>query len=245
MPVSESNPPRSEDTGKPSSCWKFLRYFIHEVRTPLNAVHGFTELLKDETDPQELDLGIERIKRNAYALEELIGQAAEMVYLEDGVYQFSFRRFNPADILRQVESKALESAGKKGIRFHLTLPPDSPALFTDEHRLRQVLDQLVGNAIRWTESGVVSLELKSSQDGGARFILNDTGHGISEDDLQRLKTTSNEAGDDPFPRISGGLALIVARRMLELMDLTFMIDSQLGSGTRIWFDVPPRDDFTS
>jgi len=241
MSVSESDHILPENNiSQALPCWRFIRYFIHEIRTPLNAVHGFSELLKEEEDLNEIRLNVDRIQRNVLALEELISLAAEMVYVEDGVYQAHSRSFYPEELFRQVKFKGQALADKKGIPFTLNTDNLPPRLFGDDYRLRQVLTQLIANAIRITDSGMVAVAVNPIQEETWRIIISDSGPGISEDDLNRLRSPMESGGEDPFPRISNGLALIIARRFLNLMGLRFMIDSQIGSGTRVWFDLPEK-----
>lgn len=221
-------------------CWRFFRYFIHEIRTPLNAVHGFAELLKDEPDPVEVQQNIRRIQRNVHALEELISSAAEVVQIEEGAFHYIPREFNPRPLLKDLSDLAHLLLRQKGVTFEIRADALPPTIWADEHRFRQVLTNLVTNAVRFTEQGTVVLELAPGAGGGLFVEVRDSGPGISPDDLARLKVPLNLAESDPFPRVAGGLGLIIVRRILELMDTQLEIESTLGQGTRASFSLPPK-----
>ena len=222
---------------------QFLANMSHELRTPLNAILGYTELLIDgiygELAPKAGDV-MARIDRSGKHLLGLINDVLDLSKIEAGQLELALADYSLAEVVHAVVTQVESLAAEKGLILQATIAPDLPAGRGDERRLAQVLLNLVGNAIKFTEVG--SVRIVAHRDGDA-FVVSvaDTGPGIAEADRQRIFEEFQQADSSSTRKKGGtGLGLSIAKRIVELHGGRIWVESTVGRGSVFSFRVPAR-----
>jgi two-component system, sensor histidine kinase and response regulator len=222
---------------------EFLSSMSHEIRTPMNAVLGMAELLAESELSLEQRRYLEVMVANGNALLELINGIVDMAKIESGRMQIEKIEFDLTDLIEKTLSTFAVRAHGKGLELVARLAPGVPdRLVGDPLRLRQVLMNLVGNAIKFTELGeiVVSVEhdLSSQQAGDLVFSVSDTGIGIAPDKLESIFSSFTQADSSTTRKYGGsGLGLAIVKRLANLMNGRIWVDSEIGKGSRFSFAV--------
>ncbi|PTN38427.1 response regulator [Desulfonatronum sp. SC1] len=223
---------------------EFLANMSHEIRTPLNAIIGMTELSLEEALDDALREALHVISREANALLEIINEILDFSKIEAGKLDFERIDFDLRYVLDHVVESFVIQAEAKGLELIVFQAPDVPVrLVGDPGRLRQVLLNLVGNALKFTHAGEVVLSVEVASDHGEaivlRFSVRDTGIGIPPD-KQALVFESFTQVDDSTTRLYGGtgLGLSICKRFVELMGGEVGLESQVGQGSSFWFTLP-------
>jgi signal transduction histidine kinase/DNA-binding NarL/FixJ family response regulator len=221
----------------------FLASMSHEVRTPLNAVLGYAEILRREPGLSELqETGLTTILRSGEHLMLLINDVLDLAKVETGKLGLDTGTLNLSDALRVVGDIVRIRAEQKGLVFTTRLAPDLPAeVRGDEKRLRQILLNLLGNAVKFTDQGEVVLEVRQLDTDGTtarlRFEVQDSGIGLEADQFERIFDPFEQVCDVPR-RIGGtGLGLAISRQLVRLMGSEIHVESRPGSGSRFWFEL--------
>ncbi len=216
---------------------RFLATMSHEMRTPLNGVLGMTGLLLDSPlTPHQRQQAL-LIRSSGQTLLAVLNDILDLSKIEAGRMELELRPFDLAEALRDVVSLLGERAEARGLGLRLTLAPDLPhQLVGDASRLRQVLFNLVGNALKFTDQGgvVVTLAHRSLADGQVALALQvrDTGIGITSEVQARLFTRFTQADSSTARRYGGtGLGLAICREIVQLMGGSITVDSQPGQGS--------------
>lgn len=215
----------------------FLANMSHEIRTPMNAILGFSELLQGELADMKHQKYVQSIRFSAASLLQLINDILDMSKIEAGVLELHPEPTDPGEICDFIHTLFSEPALKKGIRFEFRLAPDLPrSLLLDRVRLRQIMVNLVGNAIKFTDRGSVDVSISCQKSGGNdRITLSievvDTGVGIPKDRLEAIFKPFVQAGVHREKEIQGtGLGLSIVKRLTELMGGTVTVTSVMGEG---------------
>jgi GAF domain-containing protein len=222
---------------------QFLANMSHELRTPLNAILGYTELMIDgiygELSPKAGDV-LARVDRSGKHLLGLINDVLDLSKIEAGQLELALADYSLAEIVNAVVTQVESLAAEKGLILQATVAPGLPAGRGDERRLAQVLLNLVGNAIKFTEVG--SVRVVAHRDGNAFVVaVADTGPGIAEADRQRIFEEFQQADSSSTRKKGGtGLGLSIARRIIELHGGRIWVDSTVGRGSTFTFEVPVR-----
>jgi signal transduction histidine kinase len=203
----------------------FLANMSHEIRTPLAAIIGFTDLIKAEKpDPQAHAEYLDIIERNGKVLVKLIDDILDLSKVESGHLELEYIRFSPEGLLKEVFELLNELAQKKGLYLKMKVETPIPSeIISDPTRLRQVLTNIIGNAIKFTEKGGISVILKSlpkkqNESPKISFEIADTGIGMNEEQASRLFQTFMQADNTMTRRFGGtGLGLILSKRLSRLM----------------------------
>ena len=226
---------------------EFLAQMSHEIRTPLNGVLGLAQVLSREPLAPNQRALVERIQASGQTLLMILNDILDFSKIEAGQLRIERRPFNLASLLTRIKNLLGPAARSKGLELRIAPPADPLGLLLgDGLRLEQVLVNLTGNAIKFTEQGVVTLTIQvleaSATDVWLRFEVRDTGIGISTEALARLFTPFTQADAGITRRYGGtGLGLSICKRLMELMGGVIRVESQVGQGSLFWFELPfPR-----
>jgi signal transduction histidine kinase/CheY-like chemotaxis protein/HPt (histidine-containing phosphotransfer) domain-containing protein len=224
----------------------FLSTMSHEVRTPMNGVLGIAGLLLDtQLDPTQRDYA-ETIVRSGEALLEILNDILDMSKIEAGKIDLEMIPFDPVQVLDDVITLSGPRASAKGLKLEKRIGPAMPpAVIGDPGRLRQVLSNLVGNALKFTPIGSIRVELRvvESTDSEAmlRFTIVDSGVGMSETQRNKLFQPFTQADASTTRRFGGtGLGLTISLRLVEMMGGEFTVDSAEGQGSTFAFTIRCR-----
>lgn len=222
----------------------FLANMSHELRTPLNAIIGMSQLLAEAPDaPAHRDLP-RSIRRAGQSLLALISDVLDLSHIEAGKISLCIAPFPPQRLLEDVADMFGPQAQSKGLRLEAEIAPDLPAHFAgDQARLRQVLVNLVGNAVKFTTSGSVRIEADATRDPAGRRVLRvavvDTGPGIRESERERIFQAFQQGDDSPTRAHPGtGLGLPISSDLVGLMGGRIELSSVVGAGSRFTVLVP-------
>jgi PAS domain S-box-containing protein len=222
----------------------FLASMSHEIRTPMNAVMGIADLLAKTSLTPEQDKYVQIFRRSGDNLLNLINDILDLSKVEASQLDLEQTGFSLSDHLEKAIEMVAPKAQEKGLVLVCTIAPDvSNDLVGDPTRLRQVLLNLLGNAIKFTEAGQVSLRVERDQDGAVptalRFSVSDTGIGIADDKLGRVFERFTQADSSTTRRFGGsGLGLTISKRLVELMGGQIGVTSTVGQGSVFEFSVP-------
>jgi len=216
---------------------QFLANMSHEIRTPMNGIIGVAELLEaGKLDPRQREL-LGNQRASARTLLHLLNDILDFSRMEAGSLELEVRPFNLRETIEGTLAVFAPMARKKALDLLLDLAPDLPDMFRgDEHRMRQILNNLISNAIKFTERGRVSLacELAAGEGGEPWVVLrvSDTGIGISAEACERIFDPFRQADNSTSRRFGGsGLGLAIVRDLVRLMGGTIGVSSEVGCGT--------------
>jgi len=227
---------------------RFLAMMSHEIRTPMNGVLGMLQLIDDEELSEEKRGYARTARTSAEALIQIIGDILDFSKIEAGRMDIERVAFDLFEATRSVVTLLGPRAQEKGIDLECEIDEDVPrVVLGDPGRLRQILLNLVGNAVKFTEHGevAVSAALLPDADATVHFAVRDTGIGISEEARGRLFTEFTQSDASTTRRFGGtGLGLAICKRLVELMDGEIGVDSEEGRGSTFWFRLPlePTDE---
>ncbi|MCC6472060.1 MAG: PAS-domain containing protein [Alphaproteobacteria bacterium] len=221
----------------------FLRSITHELRTPLNAIIGFSELIQTESmgkvgNPKYIEYA-ELVKASGAHLLSLINQMLDLSRIEAGKMELDLEEHDLVDIVRYCAAMLSENAARAKLTLEQDLPARRLPVHVDLLAARQVVLNLLGNAIKFTEAGGQVTVAVSREQDSARVTIADTGVGIAEEDLPRLMEPFAQAGDILTRRVQGsGLGLAIAKALIELHGGRIAIASELHVGTRVEVTLP-------
>ena len=226
---------------------EFLAVMSHEVRTPLNSILGFAELLAQTPDlPAESSDMAQTIRSSGQSLLRIVDDVLDFSRLEAGRLTIEPSLFSPREILRDIHTALAPLARDRGLAFPLAIDESTPeTLWNDAGRLRQVLLNLAGNALKFTAEGSITLGTRPARESlktgrpGFDFFVRDTGPGIPAKDLPNIFLPFVQADSSISRRFGGtGLGLAISQNLVELMGGTLQVQSTVGTGSEFIVTLP-------
>jgi two-component system, sensor histidine kinase and response regulator len=220
---------------------QFLSCMSHEIRTPLNVILGSADLLSDAKLGPEQRHYIDRIVNNGATLLDLLNSILDLTRVESGQLNLEQVPFNPGELTERVTDTLAIRAHERQVELVVRVAPGVPAtLLGDPLRLNQVLTNLIGNALKFTDQGeivvAVELESQSREPGMLRFSVRDTGIGIHQEKLSTIFSPFAQADSSTTRKYGGsGLGLAIVDRLVRLMDGRVWVESEVGKGSAFYF----------
>jgi len=222
---------------------QFLANMSHELRTPLNAILGYTELIMDDIYgevPEKIRDVLERVQKGGQHLLSLINAVLDLAKIEAGQLTLSINDYSIREVVYTAVASVESLAAEKALTLSVELSPDLPTAKGDERRIVQVLLNLLGNAIKFTEAGAVKVRVATT-DGAFLVAVSDTGPGISEEDQAKIFEEFQQADSSSTKQKGGtGLGLSIARQIIAMHGGRIWVESSLGNGSTFWFTLPVR-----
>jgi PAS domain S-box-containing protein len=223
---------------------EFLANMSHELRTPLNGILGYVQILKRHPNlSSQQEEGLNIIQQCGEHLLTLIGDILDISKIEARRMELHPQSFNLASFLHNIADIFEIRAEQKGIAFeYIALTQLPTGVNADEQRLRQILINLLGNAIKFTDRGYVHFQVSVMDSTNPsttkiRFQVDDTGSGISSDQLEAIFLPFQQVGDSRRMTEGTGLGLAISKKLVEMMDTKLQVSSNLGEGSSFWFDL--------
>lgn len=233
---------RSEADAANRSKSLFLAKMSHEIRTPINAIIGMNEMiLREEDRPEIIDYGMD-VKRSAYSLLSTINDILDLSKIESGKMELVFAEYDVCTLLYDIVNMISMKAKDKELEIKLSLDEQLPSkLYGDDVRLRQILINLLNNAVKYTDTGSVTLSVSGEiQDSNVNlyFEVKDTGIGIKKEDLNKLFAEFERIEEKRNRNIEGtGLGISITTQLLTMMGSQLKVDSVYGEGSKFYFNL--------
>ncbi|WP_367899227.1 MHYT domain-containing protein [Leptospira sp. WS58.C1] len=220
----------------------FLANMSHEIRTPMNAILGFTEVLLSEELEKNHRSHLETVKSSAKSLLRLLNDILNTAKLEKGAVELEEIDFSLVKLVAELKSTLGISARKKNLEFEVIQDPELPEFYKgDSLRIRQILMNLIGNAVKFTDKGKVSLKV-TKEAGKLHFAVQDTGIGIQADRLDKIFEPFTQADISTTRRFGGtGLGTTICKQLTELMGGKIWVESNLGKGSTFHVLLPLKE----
>lgn len=240
----ESEKRRKENERLIASQNNFFSSMSHEIRTPINTIIGLNEMILRENVSDEVAEDAANIQSASKLLLSLINDILDMSKFESGQMRLTETDYHPGDMLSEVVGMLWLRAKDKGLEFHVNVAPDIPAeLYGDEVRIKQILINILNNAIKYTKEGSVTLSIQCGKKEGNRqhilYSVTDTGMGIKKEDIPYLFTAFKRVDETNNRHIEGtGLGLAIVKQFVELMNGQITVNSVYTKGSTFIIDIP-------
>lgn len=222
----------------------FFASVSHHIRTPLNSIMGFSELLKTVTDEKERRQHLENILESGNNLRQIVDNVLDLSKLAVGRSECHVETTDALAVCKDVSKKYEAEAKEKGLEFKFDLPEEMQKVEIDKVRVNQILDMFLNNALKYTEQGSITIktELQGVCDGKGtlHFSVIDTGCGIDEAHQQRLLRPYEELGENQSQMGGTGLSLALVKALVEIMEGNFYLHSELGKGSAFGMYLPVK-----
>lgn len=224
---------------------KFLAQMSHEIRTPINVILGMDEMiLRESTEPNVREYAMD-IHTAGQSLLSLINDILDFSKIDSGKMEIVPVNYEVSSMIHDLVNMTLQRAIDKGLRLEVEVDPDIPSrLFGDDVRIRQVLINILTNAVKYTEKGTIWLRVRNHVSEGKaalRFEVEDTGIGIKEEDLPKLSAEFERIEENRNRNIEGtGLGMSITIRLLKLLDSALHVESRYGEGSKFSFELEQK-----
>lgn len=217
---------------------QFLANMSHEIRTPMNAVMGMTNLLIEKNPRQDQKMYLDSIHKSSEVLLHIINDILDLSKIEAGKMELESIDFSIRELVEQVKLTLNHKAEEKGLHLFTDIDPTIPeVVIGDPTRLNQILVNLTGNAIKFTEKGSISIKLVQTHDK-IRFEVTDTGIGIPPEKIASVFESFSQANASDTRKYGGtGLGLSISKQLVEKMGGQIGIESEVGAGTMFYFEL--------
>ncbi|MDE6942574.1 MAG: response regulator, partial [Lachnospiraceae bacterium] len=224
---------------------RFLANMSHEIRTPINAVLGMDEMILRETKEQQVKEYAMDIYTAGQTLLSLINDILDFSKIESGKMEIVPIAYDLSSMIHDLVNMAAQRAAHKDLCLEVTVDPQIPSrLYGDDVRIRQVLTNILTNAVKYTHEGTVWLRVQCRGDGGTVMLLfevEDTGIGIRQEDLPKLYTEFERIEEDRNRSIEGtGLGMSITLQLLSLMGSRLQVESEYGKGSKFYFELEQK-----
>jgi signal transduction histidine kinase len=212
---------------------EFLAKVSHELRTPMTSILGFTKRVMKKSEgilPEKKIKQLEIAYRNGEELLNLINELLDLSKIESGEMEFDIEDFNLKDLVDEVVDLALPLAEDKGLRVEKEA--EETKLTSDRGKIKEMLVNLVGNAIKFTDKGKVRLAVATQNEDHIDLTVEDTGVGVSEEDLERIFDEFKQVGCGSRKRHGTGLGLAITKKYAEMLGNGIEVESEVGRGTK-------------
>ncbi|MCB9675862.1 MAG: PAS domain S-box protein [Alphaproteobacteria bacterium] len=217
----------------------FLANMSHELRTPLNAIIGYAELLAEDFEGDDAEGDLRRIEKSGRYLLDLINDILDLSKVESGKLEVVSEPVQVRDLLRSIEPTARNLADRNHNTLEVAIHHDDPWVFADRMRLRQVLLNLLSNAAKFTQNGLVRVEVTQA-DGRTRIAVRDEGVGMTAEQQTHLFGLFSQVHHHKDRERYGGtgLGLALSKRLCEMMGGDILVESEVGAGSTFTIDLP-------
>lgn len=212
---------------------RFLFSMSHDIRTPMNAIMGYTELMEKNIGNAEKEKDyLSKIRSSSKFLLDLINSILEMARIESGKETLNIKACNILDVIESMNSVFEKLAHEKGLEYQCTTNIQHPYIYCDSIKLEEILLNIVGNSVKYTNKGMVLIRLEEVESGSFQCMIQDTGIGMSEEYLPHAFEDFSREKSGAQTSVKGtGLGLSIVKSLVELMDGTIEISSQVNQGT--------------
>ena len=219
---------------------EFIANMSHEIRTPLNGILGMAQLMEHTNLSDKQHKFVDRIQSSGKHLLAIINDVLDISKIEAGLMVLHPEPFTLNDLLRNVTDSLMGIAEPKGLHCTLRSDYSDQARFVgDPNRINQILFNLIGNAIKFTDNGGVVIHAYKTDDGKLEISVQDTGPGIAPDQLNEIFGRFRQEDNSATRKHGGtGLGLSISKELVHLMDGQIGVESELGKGSRFWFTLP-------
>lgn len=221
---------------------QFLANMSHEIRTPMNAIKGMTDILIRRQPKEDQKEYLNGIKQSSDSLLVIINDILDISKIEAGKVELEQENFSVNELVNNVHTIMQFKAEEKGLGLIKDIPAENLKVLGDATRLRQILINLIGNAIKFTEKGLVTTSVESEQVGdkiNVHFIVSDTGIGIDQDRMEKIFQSFEQAYSDTSRKFGGtGLGLSISKKLVELQGGKIWVESEKGKGSQFHFTIP-------
>ena len=223
---------------------RFLANMSHDIRTPLNAVLGFSQLLEERELDEESKIYIKRIRKSSISLLELINDILDLSKVEAGKLSLQYKSISVKRLFDELEQVFSLKAESKGLNFSIQVDPELPDFVSlDGSRLRQVLVNFLSNAFKFTEKGGVTLSAswnkEADDSGNLQIVVSDSGIGIPADQHELIFSAFEQVSGQDHEKYGGtGLGLAICLRIIQMMKGKIHLESEEGQGSKFIIDLP-------
>ncbi|WP_413289566.1 sensor histidine kinase [Bdellovibrio sp. HCB337] len=218
----------------------FFSVVSHEIRTPLNGIIGFTDFLQESPIPAEQRDYVNIIKQCSDTLLKVVNDLLDFHKLDSGRLELDPHAFKISDVQQYLENVFSLECQKKNLTFSMRVASEVPVeLYGDSHRIRQVLTNIIGNAVKFTDEGSIQVSVSHYKGNLYRWDIADTGIGIKKDNLQKIFSPYTQEFSSTARKYGGsGLGLSISKTLVELMGGQLHVESTYGKGSVFFFTLP-------